>query len=76
MVLLRRRSGRYTDGARLFLAQTILLELSHEGGLIDSGLEATVSEFGTGVDELEVDLLQRWSLGVHQQGLQDTFYIM
>lgn len=69
MILLRWRSGRHTNGSRLFLAQTVLLELSHEGGLVDGGLEAAMSEFGASVDELEVDLLQRRSLGVHQQGL-------
>jgi hypothetical protein len=33
------------------------------------GLEATVAELAAGVDELEVDLLQRALLGVHQQRL-------
>lgn len=70
MVLLCRWSGRDTDGSRFFLAQTILLELTHKGGLVNGGLEATVSEFGAGVDEFKIDLLQRRSLGVHQQGLR------
>lgn len=73
MILLRRRSGRDTDGSRFFLAQTVFFELSHEGGLVNGGLEATMSEFGAGVDKLKVDLLQRRSLGVHQQGLQNIF---
>ena len=34
------------------------------------GLEATVSKLGGGVDELQGDLLQGDTLGVHQQRLQ------
>ena len=34
------------------------------------GLEAAVTELGCGVDELEGDLLQGLTLGVHQHGLQ------
>ena len=35
----------------------VLLEGSHEGGLVGRGLEASVAELGGGVDELEGHLL-------------------
>lgn len=50
-----------------FLAHAVLLELTHEGGLVGSCLETTVSKLGTCVDKLEVDLLQSDTLGVDQQ---------
>jgi hypothetical protein len=50
-------------------ALLVLLEGSHEGHLVLRGLEATVTELGTGVNELEVDLLESATLSVHQQGL-------
>lgn len=68
--LLRSRgTRRRASGLRLFLAETIFLELTHEGDLVGDGLEATMSELGAGVDEFEIDLLQRGSLRVYQQGL-------
>ena len=36
----------------------ILLEWTHEGLLLLGCLEATVTHFGSGVDELEIDILQ------------------
>ena len=36
----------------------ILLEWTHEGLLLLGCLEATVTHFGGGVDELEIDILQ------------------
>jgi len=57
IVLLRWWSCRCTDGSRFFFAQTVFLKLSHEGGLVDSSLEATMSEFGTGINEFKIDLL-------------------
>ena len=47
----------------------VLLERSHEGGLLGVGLEPSVTKLGGGVDELEVDLLQSPLLGVGQQRL-------
>ena len=49
------------------LLLAVLLEGTHEGGLVLGGLEPSVAELGAGVDELEVDLLQRSLLGVSQQ---------
>merc|ERR1719397_758020 len=55
------------DLVALLLA--VLLEGTHEGGLVLGGLEPSVAELGAGVDELEVDLLQGPLLGVGQEGL-------
>ena len=44
----------------------------HECLLLLAGLEATVAELAGGVDELQVDLLQRTTLGVGQQRLKET----
>lgn len=41
----------------------------HEGLLLLHSLEASVTELGSGVDELEVDLLQGAAAGLHQQRL-------
>lgn len=70
ILLSRGGARRRTGSLRLFLADAILLELSHEGGLVRGGLETTVSKLGTGIDELQVDLLQSRPLGVHQQRLK------
>merc|ERR1719397_1008637 len=55
------------DLVALLLA--VLLEGTHEGGLVLGCLEPPVAELGAGVDELEVDLLQGPLLGVGQEGL-------
>lgn len=41
----------------------------HESLLFLGCLEATMSELGSGVDELEVDLLQSTTVGLHKQRL-------
>ena len=51
------------------LLLAVLLEGTHEGGLVLGGLEPSVSKLGAGVDELEVDLLQSPLLGVGEQRL-------
>ncbi len=61
-------SGGSGDGG-LLLPLLVLLERSHEGHLVLRRLEATVAELGAGVDELQVDLLQRAPLGVGEQRL-------
>ena len=38
--------------------------------LLGDGLESTVTEFGARIDELEVDLLERPSLGLHEKRLR------
>lgn len=47
----------------------VLLEGSHEGTLLLGGLEASVTELGGGVDELQLDLLQGSTAGVDDQRL-------
>ncbi len=47
----------------------MLLERAHEGVLVRRGLEATVTELGAGIDELQLDVLERLSLGVDQERL-------
>jgi hypothetical protein len=49
----------------------VLLERSHERVLVLGGLEATVTELGAGVDELQLDVLQSLTLGVDQQRLSE-----
>ena len=51
------------------LLLAVLLEGTHEGGLVLGGLEPSVAELGAGVDELEVDLLKSPLLGVSEEGL-------
>jgi len=51
------------------LLLAVLLEGTHEGGLVLGGLEPPVAELGAGVDELQVDLLQGPLLGVGEEGL-------
>ena len=48
----------------------MLLEGTHEGVLVLWGLEATVTELGAGVDELQLDVFQSLTLGVDQQRLE------
>lgn len=59
-----------TLGLRSLFLNTVLLEGSHEGGLVRRSLEASVTEFGRGINELKVDLLKSGPLGVHQQRLE------
>merc|ERR1712107_533881 len=63
-----RWGGRAAGGALFFL---VLLEGSHEGGLVLGSLEATVSHLGAGVDELKADLLHVPLLGVGQEGFSE-----
>ena len=51
------------------LLLAVLLEGTHEGGLVLGGLEPSVAELGAGVDELEVDLLKSPLLGVSEERL-------
>ena len=51
------------------LLLAVLLEGTHEGGLVLGGLEPSVAELGAGVDELEVDLLKSPLLGVREERL-------
>jgi len=47
----------------------ILLEWAHEGLLLLWSLEATVTHFGGGVDELEIDILQSGTRSLLQKRL-------
>merc|ERR1719159_2068004 len=49
----------------------ILLERAHEALLLLGGLEATVAHLGSGVDELEVDVLQSGTGSLLQQRLAE-----
>merc|ERR1719323_2955216 len=55
--------------ALVTLLLAVLLEGTHEGGLVLGGLEPSVAELGAGVDELEVDLLKSSLLGVGEERL-------
>ena len=55
--------------ALVALLLAVLLEGTHEGGLVLGGLEPSVAELGAGVDELEVDLLKSPLLGVGEERL-------
>jgi len=57
---------RRAGSLRLILAETILLELTHERSFVGGSLEATMSKLGAGVDKLEINLLQCCSLRVYQ----------
>ena len=59
----------YNSRDLLFL---VLLERSHERGLLGVGLEPSVTKLGGCVNELEIDLLQGSLLGVSQQGLPES----
>ena len=48
----------------------VLLERTHKGHLVLFGLEATMTHFGTGVDELELDFLKSLPLGVNEERLK------
>jgi len=61
--------GSGGSSLQFLFANAILLEGSHEGRLVSRGLEASMTHFGAGIDELEVDGLKGRALGVHQQGL-------
>ena len=61
----------YREEAEDYLIFLVLLERSHESGLLGVGLEPSVTKLGGGVDELEVDLLQSSLLGVGQQRLTE-----
>ena len=50
----------------------VLLQRTHEGGLLGVGLEPSVTKLGSCVNELEIDLLQGSLLGVSQQGLPES----
>ena len=54
------------------LLLAVLLEGTHEGGLVLGGLEPSVAELGAGVDELEVDLLKSSLLGVGEERLAQS----
>lgn len=67
-------SGGGGSSSRLegLLLESVLLERTHKGQLVGGGLEATMSHLGRGVNELEVDLLQRRPAGVDEQGLAQS----
>ena len=50
----------------------VLLQRSHEGGLLGVGLEPSVTELGSCINKLEIDLLQGSLLGVSQQRLPES----
>jgi len=53
----------------LTIHSSLDLELSHDGLLLRSTLHSSVTQLGTGVDELEADLLQVSPRGVNLEGL-------
>ena len=67
---LRPKSKQRASLGRGFGLLLVLLEGSHEGHLVLLGLEASVTKLGAGVDELELDLLERLPLGVDQERLK------
>lgn len=56
--------------ALIVVTRRLTLQAYHEGLLLLHGLEASVTKLGGGVDELEVDLLQRTTAGLNQQRLK------
>ena len=56
---------------RLRLILLVLLERTHECSLLSRGLESSVTKLGGGINELQVDLLQRSLLGVGEQRLPE-----
>jgi len=50
----------------------ILLALAHELGLLLGGLEATMTELGRSIDELEGDLLSGVTAGLSQESLTES----
>merc|ERR1719234_3026700 len=72
IINLQQNTGNITpfcsrDLIALLLA--VLLEGTHEGGLVLGSLEPSVTELGARVDELQVDLLKSPLLGVRQERL-------
>ena len=59
-----------TRGQNLVLL--VLLEWTHERGLLSVGLEPSVAKLGSGINELEIDLLQSSLLGVSKQRLPES----
>ena len=62
-------SSSWSSSLRVLLG-AILLEWAHELGLVGRRLEATMTEFGRGVDELQFDLLQSNTLGAGDKSLE------
>ena len=58
------------------LLLAVLLEGTHEGGLVLGGLEPSMAELGAGVDELERHLLDIPLLGVCQQRFPENEIIL
>merc|ERR1739842_154718 len=69
IINLQPNTGNMTQFCRDALLLAVLLEGTHEGGLVLGGLEPAVTELGARVDELEVDLLKSPLLGVREEGL-------
>ena len=51
----------------------MLLERSHEGVLVQRGLETTMTKLGAGIDELQLNVFQSTTLGVDQQRLKRNY---
>ena len=62
---------RMISRSSLDLLDLVLLEDTQECLLLGVSLEATMAHLGCGIDELEIDLLQCLSLGVHKQRLKN-----
>jgi len=60
-------------GTTLSFFKAVLLSGAHEGVLLGVRLEASVTEFGRGVNELKIDLLESSSLSVGQQRLSERY---
>lgn len=58
-----------SGGRRRGCLDTILLEGSHEAGLVGRSLETTVAKLRRRVDELELDFLQSNTLGARHKSL-------
>ena len=54
----------------------VLLERTHEAGLVLGGLEATMTKLGTGVDEFERNFLYKPLLSQSLQGLKTFIYLI
>lgn len=50
----------------------VLLESTHESGLLGGGLESALSELGSGIDPLELSLLEISSRSVEPHGLSES----
>lgn len=74
MLNLRLRWGSSrSGGCGSFLPDAVLLEGAHEGGLVSRRLEATMTELGRSVNELQVDLFKGSPLRVDAQRLKLRF---